>query len=493
MPREGIVLPPKNKIWKPLSKAEVDQVAYASLKVLEEVGVSVENREIVEVADKNGCRVDRHKNLVYFPAHVVNDFVRRAPKNFSWSGRSKDDDVNFHGVSEKAYGCFASSMPQVCIWDENKSQYMYNDATEDDLSKITRLYDSLDHVDFLMPPTLAMDVAKNGLPQHVHEVFICLSETTRHINLTNAAPKTLEEWDYYVRLAAEVVGSEEELRRRPIISGKSLFTPPLRLARSACYNLLGPTKHGIPIILGGCNMPESILNSHYVVLHHASVLANLTLAQMLSPGIPCLIDTEGASLHMFEVTLNYSAPENNILNACLIQMVHDHVGLPASNTPWQSAKVTDIQSAYEASLGISFLWMVGCYAWTNYTFNDFAFNAEMLLFHDELAEYFNHMGRRFRDTLPTKENIALEAIRDVGPIDDYFTHEITLKNLNLQYTPKLADYRSFAKWNADKTNMLDRIREKIKERGQHVPPRLPEDVTERMKRIVREADQKLGM
>jgi trimethylamine--corrinoid protein Co-methyltransferase len=493
VPRKGIALPPKDKIWKPLNKEEVKELANASLEVLNEVGVYVENKEIIAVADKNGCRVDYNKNLIHFPVDTVVEFVSKAPKDFFWAGRTEDDDVIFHGVSKKAYGSFTSPMPQVCIWDENKHEYVYSDATEDDLTKTVRLYDALENVDLIEPPTLDLASAKNGMPQHVHELFTCLSETTKHVNLSNAAPRTLEEWDYYVRLAAEISGSEEALRKRPVISGKSLFTPPLRLARSACYNLLGPTKHGIPLIVGGCNMPESILNAHYIVLHHASVLANVTLAQMLSPGIPCLVDTEGASLHMYEVTLNYSAPENNILNACLIQMVHDHIQLPASNSPWQSAKVTDIQSAYEATLGVSFLWMVGCDAWTNYPFNDFGFNAEMLLFHEELGEYFDHMGKRFRDTLPTKENIAFEAIREVGPLNDFFTHEITLKNLNLQYSPKLADYRTFAKWNVDKKNMLDRIREKIKLLEQHMPPRLPRDVSERMKRIVKEADHKLGV
>jgi trimethylamine:corrinoid methyltransferase-like protein len=131
--------------------------------------------------------------------------------------------------------------------------------------------------------------------------------------------------------------------------------------------------------------------------------------------------------------------------------------------------------------------------WTNYPGNDFAFNKEMLLFQEELAEYFSHMGKRFRDTIPTDSNVAFNAIREVGPLNDFFTHDVTLTNMSLQYSPRLADYRTFTKWSRDKKNMLDNVRERIKKLEEHVPPRLPEDVTERMKRIVREADQKLGM
>jgi len=196
---------------------------------------------------------------------------------------------------------------------------------------------------------------------------------------------------------------------------------------------------------------------------------------------------------LYQITMNVSAPENQVLNAALIQMVRDHLGSPVWHSPFQSAKITDVQAAFEATATTYTQWITGCNVWTNYPGNDFAFNEEMLLFQEELAEYFSHMGKRFRDTIPTDSNVAFNAIREVGPLNDFFTHDVTLTNMSLQYSPRLADYRTFTKWGQDKKNMLDNMRERIKKLEEHVPPRLPEDVTERMKRIVREADQKLGM
>jgi trimethylamine--corrinoid protein Co-methyltransferase len=491
--REGIILQPQDRIWKPLTKAEVSKIADASFKVLDQIGVYVDNEGILRVMEKNGCNVDHSKKLAYLPEEVAKGFIKKAPTKFTLAGRSEQDDVFLDPKQGKAYGCFSSPMPRLCVWDANKNDYDHRDATEDDLSKFVRLYDALEHVDVVIPPTLAMDVAKNGLPQHVHELYITLSETTRHISLANAAPKTPDEWDYYVRLAAEVVGGEEELRKRPIISGMSLFTPPLRLAKSACFNLLGPAKYGLPLLLGGANAPLTIPNACNTVVHHASVLANLALAQMVSSGISCMINVWGCSLDLYNVTMNFEAPENQLLNCVLIQMVHDHLGIPVNFSPAQSAKLTDIQAGYEATIANCFQWMTGCDLWTNYTFNDYEFNPEMLIFQNELAEYFNHMGKRFADTLPTDENIAFDAIRDVGPLTDFLTHNVTLKNIELQYKPELADYRSFIKWSQDKENILNRIRNRRKELEEHVPSRLSTDVMQKMKLIVNEADHKLGM
>jgi trimethylamine:corrinoid methyltransferase-like protein len=383
-------------------------------------------------------------------------------------------------------------MPQVCVWNEGEGEYIYRHVKDADLPEITRLYDALATVDLIFPPTIALETAKQGLPAHIHELFATLSETTKHVNLTNAAPRSLDEWDYYVRLAAEVVGGEEELRRKPIISGKSLFTPPLRLSKPACFNLLGAAKYGLPLMIGGCNTPLTILNACNTVVNHASVVANLAFAQMLRPKMPCVVDVSGDSLHLIHITTNKTAPENLLLNAALIQMAHDHLGLPVCNGPYQSAKITDIQASFEASVATCSLWMLGCDFWVNYTFNDYAFNVEMLVFYDELARYFDHLGKRFIDTIPTDENVAFGAIKEVGPLADYLTHSITLKNANLQYKPELADYRDFTKWKKDKKNMLDRIREKVRILEMHRAPTLPGDVSRRMLMIVNEADRKLS-
>ena len=492
MPRKGIILPPPNKIWRPLTKDEIEKIIEASLKVLKEVGTYIENTTILQVAKDKGCSVDFEKKIVYYPEHVVNEFIKKVPKyNFLLAGRTEKDDIVFSEKTKKAYGGFASPMPQVYFTDDEKENVHYRDATSNDLVMVMRLYDALPNIDFIMMPILDMQTAQKGLPSAVHEVSIALSNTTKHINLGNAAPKNPEEWRYYARLAAEVVGGLEELKKRPIISGMSLFTPPLRLAKVACFNLLGPIQYGLPILLGGANAPLTILNGCNMVVHHASVLAIVSLSQMLSPGIPCMLNSWNSSLHLLHVTMAFPAPENILLNAAQIQLIHDHLGIPINHSPTVCAKTTDIQAAYEATMAHYMLWITGCDVWTNYSFNDYAFNSEMLLFHNELAGYFNHMGKRFKDTIPTDETIAFNAIKDVGPTADYFTHEITLNNMDLQYTPELADYRTYANWSKDKKTMLTNIRNKLKQLEKHQPPPLPKDTQQNMMRIVKEADDKL--
>ena len=95
MSRQGIKLPPKDKLWKPLTNDEVDKIVNASLKVLKEVGVFVENETILQTANENGCTINKDKKLIFFPEDLVNEFIKKAPKDILWSGRNQDDDLLF--------------------------------------------------------------------------------------------------------------------------------------------------------------------------------------------------------------------------------------------------------------------------------------------------------------------------------------------------------------------------------------------------------------
>jgi len=308
----------------------------------------------------------------------------------------------------------------------------------------------------------------------------------------NAAPMTIEEWDYFARLAAEVVGGLDELEKRPLISGTALVTPPLTLGISACYTLLGATKYNLPLLVGGANAPTTILNACQVVLHYASNLGTLTLAQMINPGTPCVIEIWQAPLDMYYATLNFASPESQLLNAALVQLVHDCLRLPCNTSPNTSSKTTDIQAAYEIALNVVFQFLTGVDIWTNYSFNDQAYNPETLILNHELYGYMKQLSHRHGDLIPIEENIAFQAIKEVGTGGDYLTHPITINNVKLLYRPRLADYRTLYAWMKDKTSMLDRIRAKVKEIDEYEPPPLPNEVVEKMNHIVKEADKKLG-
>ena len=74
---------------------DLDNVHYATLEVLEDVGIKVEgSEEALEVFASGGARVERQGKdaIVRIPPHVVNDCIRWAPSNLVLKGRSPEYD-----------------------------------------------------------------------------------------------------------------------------------------------------------------------------------------------------------------------------------------------------------------------------------------------------------------------------------------------------------------------------------------------------------------
>lgn len=492
MTRKGIQLPPVHSQFKPLTEDDEEAIEVTAFRALREVGMVVEHEEALRLADEIGCDVDHEKKTVHFPEHIIKEYTRKTPKTFLMAGRTPNNDIIMEGLGRKHYVANTSATSCVCLWDAERNEYVYRDAVTEDAVRFTRWFDALEDIDMLVPPILDTSASKVGLPEHVHEAYISLTENTKHSCFMNAAPASEEEWKYYIKLAASVVGDEETLRKRPIISGDCSVTPPLQLAHAACLNLLVPLKHGLPVVIGATNTPTTILNACQLVLGYAGALGTLTLHQAAGPGIGSIIIAWLAPMHMRYVSVNFAAPGSELVNAALVQMLHEKLRVPASQANWTNSKIPDVQMVYEQTLNIFFQIMCGVDLNANYNFNWEALNPESLIMvHDELLAYAKQLSKRFQDLKPSEENMAYDAIKEVGALGDYLKHPITIRNMHLQYTPKLADYRTHFAWSRDKISMFDRARARIKELDAYRSPPLPTDTVEKMKSIVKEADEKL--
>ena len=62
-----------------LTKDELDQIHYATLEVLDETGLFVDNMEALEIYYSHGCKVDKEKKIVKIPPYIVEEAIRSAP------------------------------------------------------------------------------------------------------------------------------------------------------------------------------------------------------------------------------------------------------------------------------------------------------------------------------------------------------------------------------------------------------------------------------
>jgi trimethylamine--corrinoid protein Co-methyltransferase len=71
--------------WKLLSEREEEKLHEIALRILSEVGVKVENEEVLTKLADFGARVDRAKQAAFFPQRFVEDFLASSER-FDWDG-----------------------------------------------------------------------------------------------------------------------------------------------------------------------------------------------------------------------------------------------------------------------------------------------------------------------------------------------------------------------------------------------------------------------
>jgi len=76
----------KSAKFQVLSEKEIKEIHGLSLEVMEEVGIKVEVKKMRNLLSDIGCKVDEAKRIVKFPPKVVEDYVKKAPREFVVTG-----------------------------------------------------------------------------------------------------------------------------------------------------------------------------------------------------------------------------------------------------------------------------------------------------------------------------------------------------------------------------------------------------------------------
>ena len=93
------------------------------------------------------------------------------------------------------------------------------------------------------------------------------------------------------------------------------------------------------------------------------------------------------------------------------------------------------------------------------------------------------------------ETLSVDVIADVGPFSDFLSHDDTYKGMRGQSQSKFIDRRVREEWAADgATNLYDRaLLEARRILETHVPEPLTDEVAAKLKSIISEAEDELGV
>jgi len=294
------------------TRDELDQIHYATLEVLEETGLFVDNAEAREIYYSHGCRVDNAKKIVRIPPYVVEEAIRSAPPKVVCYGRDPKYDLVLEG-NRVAFINFA-----VGIKMRDLETGEVRESTKQDVAETALLCDALSSVDAYDQAVIPRDVP--AMVANLHAAEVVFDNTTKPV-FTEAESGL--EMRALIRMGEVIAGGAEQLRRRPIIWGGGCPVSPLQLSDELCELLIEAARAGLPCLvlsqaLTGASAPVTLAGG--LIVHNCEVLGGIVLTELVRKGTPVVY---GSSTGMFDlscVNVPMGSPELALMSAAVAYM-----------------------------------------------------------------------------------------------------------------------------------------------------------------------------
>jgi len=463
----------------PLTKEEEDTVHSESVRILEEIGIKVTSQEVLSLLKDSGATVDMKTQLVKITEDLVKEAIAKAPKEFSMSARDKAKDVRLPAATVQGVN---DGQPTE-VWDMQTQSR--RKSTMQDLVDITLVCDAMPEVDLYWPEVVATDLPAEV--SNVHEYAASAVFTGKHVQ---HGAGSVEDAQALIDIGAAIVGSEEELRKRPIVSITHTPITPLRYEGGDVDAAVVFARAGLPVVhlsmaISGSVCPVTLAGT--IALVNAENLAGFFISQSAAKGAPVLYSSESGPMDMRTGVFLSGSTEGSLINAAGCQMarryrIPSQVGgtaasgtVPGYEVGYQKA-ISGLLPALAGAdqvVGIGGFDRSGCES------------VEQVVMDCEL---WRNVLRACRGVRMDKDTLAFDAIARVGP-GGYFMKDIhTLRHFKSEILlPKVA--MRPAPPGAKEEPMREAARTEVKRiLAEHRPAPLDKSVVQSVKEVLAKHD-----
>jgi trimethylamine--corrinoid protein Co-methyltransferase len=427
--------------FRPLSRADEQQVHRTILDVLENIGMADPIPLVRERALERGCFMNG-KGRLCFPRGLVEDVIASTPKDIRFCGRDPKHDLEIGGNRVHTYG----GGEAVNMLDTGATRY--RPSTLLDLYDAARLVDRMDNIHAfsrLVVPTEVVDQRACD----ISVAYTNVAGTTKHSALTfnDAAhvQPTLE-------MLQVIAGGEKKWRERPFAHGGGCCVlSPLRFGRDNSEVCVESIKFGAPVWVvmapqAGATAPAALAGS--VVQSVAEALAGLLMIDMVEPGFPVIVGAWPFVSDLRTGAFTGGSGEEAVVTAGAAQMLNFY-GVPSSvGAGMTDAKLPDCQAGYEKALAVALAAHAGC---NNVSESAGMLGSLMALSLEAMVIDNDMLGavlRTVRGIEVNEETLSYDVIGQVVNGEGHFLRtDQTLKLMRTEYEyPALADRRTPGEW-----------------------------------------------
>jgi len=459
---------------------QIDRLHRATLDVLARVGIELRSVRLVRALGDAGARIDPDDLRVRFPAEMVEEALRRAPRSYLMAARDPGCDVVLDG--ENGYLTLDGCAAEIVDLETGARR----PSTKADLELATRLADAVPEVTIMWQPVAARD-APSPRVQPLHEIHAQFTNTGKHIQQMTVIDR--EAAEAAVEMARIVAGGEGALRERPIMSTFQCSLSPLTFDEGPLEAAVTFAEAGLPcgfvaMPLQCATAPATVAGT--MVLTNAELLAGVTALEFLVPGAATFYGVCTSTMDLASGALNCAwGPEEQLFSFASGQLARNY-GIPSQlGTFGTGAKTQDWQAGSQHGLsGLTSVLAGGdMFCATGTIYGGRVFSFEQVLLDAELVGLVHHVMGGF----PVSENdLAVEVIEGVGPGGHFLAEPHTLANMRRLWRPRFFDRDSWEGWEAaGRPTPRDRARERARAvLEEHVPMPLEDGVEEDLLQVI---------
>lgn len=427
---------------EPLDEAGVAAIHDGAMRILENIGIEFLHPEAVHILKQAGCIVTNQN--VRMGRDFVMEMVAHAPAEFTITPRNPDRAITLGGKNI-LFGN-VSSPPN--YWDLETGKITGNFASFSNLVKLTQYFNCIHFAGGY--PVEPVDI--HASIRHLECVSEKLLLTDKVIHAYSLGRERVEDVMEMARIAGGL--TREEFDAAPHMYTNINSVSPLKHDYPMIEGAMIHARRNQPVIvspftLAGAMAPVTM--SGAVTLSVAEALAAIVLLQYINPGCPVVIGTFTSNVDMKTGAPAFGTPEYMRATQMTGQMARLY-GLPMRASGVCAANVPDGQAMWETS---NSLWSAVS-SGTNFVYHAAGWleggliaSPEKFIMDCEVVQMIErYMEPEITATRP--EDIALDAIREVGPKGHFFGIEHTQARYEKAfYAPIVSDWRNHEAWELD--------------------------------------------
>ncbi|MBW2120986.1 MAG: trimethylamine methyltransferase family protein [Deltaproteobacteria bacterium] len=470
-----------------LTDQQLREIHFAALDVLQRVGCFFDHEGALKIFEEAGARVDHQARVVRFPSSLVEHALAQTPDRIHLPARNPEYDI--YAEQDRVY--FGPGTLSIKVIDPFTGKCRL--GTLQDARDFPRLIDALENIHFYKGMIHPSDV--NQKLADLYMAYAAFSNTVKQISNTPYSTETALDM---IRMGEILAGGMDEFRIKPYIILNMLAVSPLQWEYTNVDIIIELAKLGVPMIIGsepqnGTTGPATLAGA--LVLNTAETLAGITLAELVSPGVPVMWGNVGSLSDMRTGLFASGAVELGIMNVAATQIAKFY-RLPIYATGGMTdSKTSDCQAGYEKALQALLIALGG----GNYI-HDAAGLLESCLTssYEQYVidnEILGMVARVLSGIEVSRETLAVDVIEKVGPRGNFLGEMHTLRSISREhFIPKISNRQIREDWEKEgKKTVMEVAREKACQiLNTHQVPPLPEDVDREFRLILEKAEEGYG-